>query len=317
MEGMRYLIVANPTAGRGRGAKAADAIHHRLREAGADSRVAFTAARGDATSIVREAMAGTARDESDRLCAVACGGDGTVHEVVNALLAAGPDRRGVLGLAPAGRCNDFASALGIRADPDAVARVLLAACARPVDLGRINDQYFCSVATFGFDSAVCRYVNDMRMPLRGTPAYTYGTLRVLWRFAPCPVRLTLDDETIEGPVYLAATANTRSYGGRMLIAPEARADDGLLDLCIVDVIGRLRFLRLFRRVMRGRHVDLPEVRLPRTRRLRIETQTPHEIWADGEYVTDTPVTIDSIPNAIEILLPPDPPSVTPPTETRP
>ncbi len=299
---MRYVIIANPASGHGRGARMAHDVDAMLRAAGADSRVCPTTARGEAESIAREVIDERPATTNGRVCLVACGGDGTIQEVVNAICA-GPPGAAVLGVAPGGRCNDFAAAFGIRRDPEDVARVLLGGRTRPIDLGRINDRYFCTVAAMGFDAAVSRYVNDMMMPLTGTAAYVYGTLQMLSRYRPVEVRLSCDASTYEGPLFLAASANTSSYGGRMKIAPQASPHDGLLDLCQVSVLSRLRVVRLLHRVLSGRHVGLPEVRLRRTRCLTIEAAEPQEVWADGEFVAQTPVTIEAVPNALEMMVP--------------
>ena len=299
---LRYLIVANPAAGRRRAASMAESVHRELHSAGAECALQFTGGAGGAEAICRDALEAASPDDDRRLCLVACGGDGTAQEVANALQAC-PDRAGVMGIIPAGRCNDFASALGISGDARGLASVLLEGETRRVDLGRANGRYFCTVAATGFDAAVSRFVNEMKLPLRGTPAYIYGVLRVLLAYRPINVRLTFDDSTVEGPFFLAASANTSSYGGRMRIAPGADPRDGMLDICLVSPLSRVRVLRLLRRVIRGNHADLPEVRMIRSRRMRIESTSRCEIWADGESVAVTPATIEAVPNALEIVLP--------------
>ncbi len=299
---IRYLLIANPTSGKGRCERMAKQVRAVLKEAGAEALLELTSARGDAESIATQALADSQDQGERRLCVVACGGDGTVQEVVNALLARG-ERRGLLGIVPGGRCNDFASALGIGRDLPRIARTLLAGRARGIDVGRINDRYFCTVAARGCDAAVSRFVNDVRLPISSTTAYVLGTLRVLCSFKPVSVRLTFDDATFEGEVFLVASANTTSYGGKLRIAPEADPCDGLLDVCIVSRLSRLRGLHLLQRVLRARHGDLPEVRFVRTRSLKIEPAEAREIWADGELVDLTPAVIECVPRAIDVLAP--------------
>jgi diacylglycerol kinase (ATP) len=240
-----------------------------------------TTAPGHAADIVREAVERSTSDAVDRQCIVACGGDGTVHEIVNALMSDSAPRC-VLGLIPAGRCDDFASALGVPDDADDIARVLLAGHTRAVDLGRIGDRYFCSVATLGFDSSVARLVNDMRLPLTGTPAYVYAALRTLLRYRAPRMRLTLDETVVDEPVFLAATANTPTYGGRLHIVPAADPYDGVFDVCVVSETSRLRAVRLLLSVIRRRHGELHGVRMMRASSVTIESPDPLEIWADGE-----------------------------------
>lgn len=300
--GTRFVIIANPTAGRRDSAVYARKIARLLQAGGAESTVAFTTRRGDAERIATKALGESLDESGARLCVVACGGDGTMQEVVNAL-AREPGGESLLGLAPAGRCNDFASALGVRRDAEQVAEVLLAGKTRPVDVGKVNDRYFCTVAALGFDAAVSRFVNDMRMPLRGTIAYLYGALRVLLVYRPVVVSIACDDAPFDGPVFLVASANTSSYGGQMRIAPDASPFDGMLDLCVVSVLSRRRVLRLIRRVVRGEHAGLPEVSLVRTRSVRIESSERQEIWADGELIGATPAAIEVVPGAVRVVVP--------------
>jgi diacylglycerol kinase (ATP) len=294
-----YLIIYNPTAGRGRGQRVAREVGAMLESAGRDCRLAATTAKGDAKRLAVDAAS-----KAEGTCVVACGGDGTVQEVANGILSAGPDRA-ILGLAPAGRCNDFARALRIKTNPEAIVKTLTSGTLRRVDLGRIGERYFCTIAALGFDAAVTRYVNDMRAPIRGTLAYIYGTLCVLRRYRTPEVRLEGDFGVYEGPVFFAASGNTACYGGSMRVCPDADPHDGVLDICLVKQIRRLQVLRLLPQAMSGTHVCRPEVQLVRTQRLTATALdgSDVEVWADGERVGTCPVTIECVPDAISVLLP--------------
>ncbi len=332
------LIIVNPVSGRGRGHRTATAVAERLRACGVDVTVRQTSRQGDAERITREAIAD--RSQLDH-CIVACGGDGTIQEVANAVASipnsararsgpmrcstsllpplargddkvvslpdseecCGDDAGPVMGLAPAGRCNDFARALGISAKPEAVVDTLVNGKPGPVDLGKVNDRYFCTVATVGIDAEVTSFVDSMRMPLTGTLAYLYGALRVLARYQPRTLRIAGDFGTIEHPVFIASSANTSSYGGAIPIAPDAVPTDGQLDLCVIRHVSRLRAFTLVPTVLAGRHESLPETRFIRTRHLQIDADRPVELWADGELIAHTPATIEAAPGAIQVMLP--------------
>lgn len=297
------LIVVNPTSGRGRGLRTADAVARALRARGRSVRVEPTSRTGDAERIASEAL----RDGEYRPgCVVACGGDGTVQEVANALASFVPppgESRPVMGLAPAGRCNDFARALGVKRHPATIADILADGVARAIDLGRVNSRYFCTVATIGVDAEVSSFVDNMRLPLTGTIAYLYGALRVLRRYQPKVLRITGDFGVVEKPVFLASSANTSSYGGAIPIAPGALPADGLLELCVIDAVSGFRVLALVASVLRGRHEREPEVRFIRTKQLRIDADEPVELWADGERIGQTPALIEVAPGAVEVMLP--------------
>jgi diacylglycerol kinase (ATP) len=209
----------------------------------------------------------------------------------------------MMGLAPAGRCNDFARVLGVSTNAQAMADVLTNGTPCSIDLGRVNDRYFCTVATVGVDAEVSSYVDAMRVPLSGTAAYLYGALCVLGRYQPRTVRIAGRFGVIEQAVFLASCANTSFYGGSIPIAPGAVPIDGLLDLCIIDALSTWRALRLIPTVLKGRHRLEPEVRFIKTKRLSIETGEPLELWADGERIGRTPATIEVAPGAVEVMLP--------------
>jgi len=298
------LIVVNPTSGRGRGHRLATRVTELLKARGVDVSIRHTSKRGDAERIARE----VATDGSRRYgCVVACGGDGTIQEVANALASApasgADDWRPALGLAPAGRCNDFARALGISKRPDAIAEALASGTPQPIDLGRVNGRYFCTVATVGIDAEVTSFVDSMRTPLTGTIAYLYGALRVLARYQPRTLRITGDFGVIEQPVFVASSANTSSYGGAIPIAPDAVPTDGQLDLCVIRHVSRLRALSLIPTVLAGRHGSLPETRFVRAQRLEVDADEPVQLWADGESIASTPATIEAAPGAVQVMLP--------------
>ncbi len=299
------LIVVNPISGKGRGCRTAEAVASRLIDGGLSAVIRHTTSSGDAEQVARQACLDSAQRPR---CIVACGGDGTMQEVANAL-APFHEELGeacpAMGLAPAGRCNDFARVLGIASDPDFIADVLAHGEPRAVDLGRVNGRYFCTVATIGVDADISSYVDAMRMPLRGTVAYIYGTLCVLRRYRGRKLRIEGDFGVIEQQVFVASSANTSSYGGAIKIAPDAVPDDGQLDLCLIDDISRLRSLAMFPRVLFGRHCGQREVRFLRSKRMSVESDRCAELWADGERIGQTPATIEVAPAAVRIMLPAD------------
>jgi len=297
-----FLIIANPTSGGGRAQRTAHDVAALLRARSVPVDIAFTARPGDARVFAADAI----EKRADLACIVACGGDGTVQEVAGSIASMGDMQGGwrpLLGLAPAGRCNDFATAFGIGTNPQDIFNVLVGGHASAVDLGRINDAYFCTVATVGIDAEVSAFVESMRMPLRGTAAYIYGAIRVLMRYKAPRLRLEGDFGVIERELLMASSANTSTYGGAIRIAPEAVPTDGQLDVCLVDPMSRLRALRLLPALMAGNHVGQPEIQFVRTRRIVVNSETPLEIWADGERVARTPATFEVAPAAIQVLCP--------------
>lgn len=281
----------------------AKAVVSKLQHNGLDATLIGTSCADDVGRITEDVAGG---HDPRPACIVACGGDGTVQGVAHTLARLRVQMGHTcpaLGLAPAGRCNDFARALRVPRDPDGVAAVLMHGKRGDVDLGRVNGRFFCTVATVGVDAEVSRYVDSMRLPLRGTVAYVYGALRVLARYEPRTLKISGDFGAMERPLFLASTANTPSYGGAIRIAPGAEPHDGQLDLCVIESVSKLRAVSLVFAVLAGRHDKRSDVRLIRTRRLRIDCPEPSELWADGERIGCTPATIDVVPAAVSVMLP--------------
>jgi diacylglycerol kinase (ATP) len=287
------VVIANPAAGGGRGARVGERVVSALAARGVDAALAPTAGPGDATRLAAAAVAGGARTVA------ACGGDGTVHEVV-AALAGGT---AALGIVPCGRGNDLARVLGIPAAVEAAAEVLAAGRVRRIDLGRIGDHRFSTVASLGFDAEAAELVHRRRVPFTGTAAYLCAVARTLVTYRAPGAHLEGSFGVFDGEILLAATGNTSTYGGGMRIAPRAVCDDGLLDLCIVRPVPRATFLRHFPRIFAGTHENLPFVEMLRTRELAITTSRPLWIYADGEPIGRTPARITVEPGALAVRCP--------------
>lgn len=296
MANSSFVIIANPTSGAKAAPTLATRVAELLRSHGAGVELRLTTARGDATRFAAEAVAAKAS------AVVACGGDGTLQEV--AISLEGTDT--AFGIIPGGRCNDFATAIGLSKKDSAekLAGVLLAGKRRAVDLGAWGAKRFLTVATLGFDSEVSRFVETRNLWLKGTPAYLYAVACVLPRFQFPLLRLKGDFGTIEGRNLLAATANSSCYGGAMHIAPDARIDDGLFHICVVDRVSRWTVLRILPRVLKGTHVQHPAVKIVTSKTIDIETPDgPQWICADGESLGQTPCRFEIRPGALQVLAP--------------
>jgi diacylglycerol kinase (ATP) len=251
------------------------------------------------------------------------GGDGTIHRHLSQLVKLGLP---VL-VVPAGSGNDFARALGLRRERDSVV-AWQRFCARQdnvrmIDLGVITPlavaggapaphesaQYFCSVAGLGLDGEVARRANTLPRWVRGHGGYALTVVPTIFRFAPLPMKIFALDEgggcttRSDQPTILAAFANTSTYGGGMKIAPRAQMDDGQLDVCVIGGIDPFRLACLFPRVYFGRHLRIREVNYFQAARVRVETDAPLDVYADGEHVCQTPVEVGVQRRALKVITP--------------
>ncbi|MDT0379198.1 diacylglycerol kinase [Streptomyces sp. DSM 42041] len=295
-------LLVNPTAGRGRGAQAAQPAADALRGAGFSVRTVVGVDAPDALRRAREAVAeGTG-------ALIAVGGDGMANLALQAVAGTGTP----LGVVAVGTGNDFARATGLPVrDPGAAGRLfadaLKAGRTRPVDLGRVTradgtERLFGCVLASGFDSRVNDRANRMRWPT-GPRRYDLAMLAELAALRPVRYRLTLDDGTPqEVAATLVAVGNGPSYGGGMRICSGAALDDGLLDVTVVGECSRTTLLRVFPRVYKGTHLSHPSVTVHRVRTLTLEAEGVTG-YADGEPAGPLPLTVRSVPGAARLLLP--------------
>lgn len=259
-------------------------------------------------------------DEADVI--LIFGGDGTVHRHLGQLVKL---RLPVL-VVPAGSGNDFARALGLKNVRDSLT-AWRRFCdgeknVRQIDLGTITalggesargsepgTRYFCCVAGVGLDSEVARRANRLPRWLRGHGGYALSAAPAIFTFAPFPMKILTPSEASpdlwvsrsDQPTILAAFANTPQYGGGMKIAPQAKMDDGLLDVCIVGAVDPFKLFCMFPTVYAGRHLGIKEAEYFHAAQVRIETEHPLDVYADGEFVCRTPVEIGVQPGALKVV----------------
>ena len=287
-------ILTNPVAGQGRARHFAEQAALQLQRERIPVELHYTHQKGHGYELAEQAVA-----QCIKTVAV-CGGDGTLCEVVPALL----DTPTTLGLLPFGTANDFARGLGVPRTLSKAVSVLVEGHVASTDVGRCGDRYFSTVAAYGFDAEVSTAMEAGQAPLGGTAGYVLQSLRHLRHYTPPQTILSGSFGRFEGPVFLVASANTRSYGGGMQIAPNADPHDGLLDVCIVEPLTYPQALSLLPSVFLGRHIHHPSVRVVRTDTLEISGETERLISADGEYCGTTPLTLTSVPKALRVVLPP-------------
>lgn len=300
----RIAVILNPTAGRGQARLRRSALEALLQRsvdslpllAEGDSvrwQILETAAPGGGTPLARQAVA-----EGADIVAAA-GGDGTCGEVVNGLVGSSA----LLGILPLGTGNDFARCIGLGTDLNQAVRTLFHGRISPLDLGRVQDRWFLNIAGCGFDAVVAERVNLGFHMLRGTAAYLAAITWSLAHFHPAKMILTLDGEERRMRAMLCSVCNAQSYGGGLRIAPDARIDDGLFDVCVLEDVGRLQFLRAFPRVFRGTHTTHPRFSMQRARCVRVESDPPLPVLIDGDVRGTTPVTFTLHPRALRVLTP--------------
>ncbi len=296
-------LIVNPTAGRGSAARSLPAIEQSLIRHGRDFLVSTTNARGHARQIAEQALAAGGQT------VVAVGGDGTLHEVTNAVINANPALEPTLGLIACGTGNDFARCLGLIGTIEQMCTVLVNGQRKFVDVGTVTGhdlpiRRFLVAAGVGYIADTAATVNRGIRYLRGMPAYILAALQTLVGFSSTEIMITVDGQahrTLD--VMLISISNVATTGGGMLIAPGALIDDGLLNVCLVHKISKFELLRQLPNVIKGAHVNHPSVEMFVAKSVEISSKIPLGLWIDGEVAGTTPAKFELETAKLPMILP--------------
>ena len=287
-------VIVNPIAGNHKCKRSIPEITSKLLEKGIAHHLQVSKYHGHVTKLALEAK--------ERGCKriIVCGGDGTINEAIHALV----DSDVRLGVLPLGTGNDFARTLGIKEDLDFACNVLRDEKVRKVDLVKVNgDKYYGSVGGIGFDAEVASWANRYKRFAPGATIYLLAILAKLFTYKFKKVAIAHDTGNHTGEILMAAIGNTEWYGGGINITPTAIIDDGILDICVVQKINKLKLLLFFPSVLKGTHTRFSEVKLYRTKKISISSETPLQLLGDGEILGETPVSLEVIPQALNIIAP--------------
>jgi YegS/Rv2252/BmrU family lipid kinase len=305
---MKPHLIVNPASANGRTGRHFDAIVRAVRDAVGEFDCSFTRRRGDGSVLAREVVLAGAN------LVVAVGGDGTASEVIDGLAHEGRPLRPevTFGFIPRGTGGDFSRTLAWPSDPGAAALVLSEGAERRIDLGRIEFtgadgrpqvRHFANVAGFGISGRVVQEIERSGKAFGGKVAFMIASARVLAGWRDQPVRWRADGGPWqESRITAISVCNGRYFGGGMMVAPDARVDDGLFDVTIWTGIGLADFI-----LKKGMLYDGTHVRLPNTQRLRVSTIEAEPLGGgavlldvDGEQPGMLPARFTVLPGALQV-----------------
>lgn len=300
---MHLEIVINPST-----VAAVEAIRRgveRLREAGHTVYPHMTFEGGDARRFAREA-AGRGAD-----VVVAGGGDGTINEVVNGLNdcaeATGNDAMPRLAVIPLGTANDFAGGLRVPKDPEEALMVAVEGTGYPVDLAALNGRCFLNVSTGGFGAEATEEASDELKRMLGPIAYVVTGVRKFVSLEPSRACFTSGGEILhDGDFLIFAVGNARRTGGGVRLTSEADLSDGLLDLCVVEGMTHMEFVRIAPQLRAGNHVEHPKVVYRQVRSVTVEAEVELSVNVDGEPVTARRFEYRMLPRQVTVMAPEPP-----------
>lgn len=280
--------ICNPTSGHGRGKKVGELVEKLLTIKNIPFQMAYTEGTAHATVLAKNAVAAGA---DTVLC---IGGDGTAFEVAQGLA----DTQTALGIIPAGTGNDFVKTICLPTDPEKALDHILSHPARKTDVGMINNRMFLNVAGAGFDVMTLDYTEKAKRYCRGILPYLYGVLQSMFRFRSLDLTYSVDGgEEIRQKAFIIAAANGGCFGGGIAIAPEARADDGLIDIVVVGHIRKRDLPARLVGLMKGKILSFPETKFYRAR--SVSFSIPHmRLDIDGEIIAAEKADVRLCPGAL-------------------
>ena len=284
-----WALVINPVSGQGKGTTVGTYVAGYLNQ----NKISFTIVTGNSSISLGEHLRTFIDKNPECEGIIAVGGDGLMHLVVQIAVPA----QIPFTLIPAGTGNDFVRTLGWSLD-SLDQQLLSVTTTRPssIDLGLVDGEWFGAILSTGFDSIVNEKANSLQWP-KGPMKYNAAIAIELPRFKPRHYEITLDDRNISTEAMLIAVSNGRSYGGGMLVCPNANIHDGLFDVMVLHPISKFEFMKVFPQVFAGTHISHPAVEIVRSRTVSIESKAV--AYADGERIGQLPVSAECIHDAAQ------------------
>ena len=299
---MKHVFVINPAAGKENSYETIKAALEAM-ESPVEYELYQTTGVGDATAYVKDYC----KTYKEPVRFYACGGDGTLNEVVNGVVG---NPNASLGCYPCGSGNDFVKYYGGK---EAFFNIeeLVNAKEEYIDLMRVGDRYAINATHFGLDSCVAQVMMKVRRRklIGGKNAYTTGVVVGLFKGMKNTCKVTVDGELLnpKGKILLCTVANGQYVGGSYRCAPRSLDNDGMLEVCLVHCISHITFARLVGQYTKGNHLDDPRfkkyIEYRRGKSIRIEAPEGFVYSFDGELLPDTDFTVEVVPAAIRFAVP--------------
>ena len=288
-----WALVVNPVSGQGKGARLGTYVAGYLNSRAISYEIIIGRNSKDQGDLLQRFL----ERHPDCTGVIAVGGDGLLHLVLQKTTPA----QIPLAVIPAGTGNDFVRTLGWSlTDIDQLLEKVLTTAPRSIDLGLVDGEWFGAILSTGFDSVVNERANAMSWP-KGAMKYNVATAFELPSFKPRHYEITLDDRKISTEAMLIAVSNGCSYGGGMLVCPQADISDGLFDVMVLHPISKVEFIKVFPKVFKGTHISHPAVEIVRSKKVSITADAV--AYADGERIKQLPVTAECISGALSTWMP--------------
>lgn len=292
---MKHLFIINPIAGKGKPLKMIPEIKRFFANRGHEYYIEITQYPGHATEITRQYTS----EEKIRVYSV--GGDGTFNEIVNGLVGSNSS----LAVIPSGSGNDFIKSVQYDLPAKDLLFHTVYGGTAPIDLAVVNERYFANIASFGFDAEVVynaqKFKKNSLIPSH--LCYFASIIKTMCRFDNLHMKISLNNQVIDGKFLLIAVANGKYYGGGILPAPEAEIDDGLFDICLIGEKNFFDILTTLPKYVKGQHRTEPGVDFYKAREVRVVCDQEVPLNIDGEIVKVKEAVFRIIPGGINLVVP--------------
>lgn len=297
---LKALIIYNPHAGHGRARKLLPIFKDYLQQKEIEAEVLLTTHQGHGVQLCREA------DFSSFDVVIASGGDGTVFEVLNGYYQNNTETKPPFAIVPNGTGNAFVRDMGLApGDWKRAIDILLLKTIREIDVARFKTTnaayYYLNIVGFGFVSEV----NEASLKYKrlGNAAYILAVFTSLAQLKTYPLTIEMDGHSIQRENVFVEVSNSRYTGTNFLMAPNAELDDGLLDITLLNKISRFKILKVFPSIFKGEHTQFEEIETFQAKKIKITTDNPMKLSADGELLGETPIAIDCLHKDLKIFWP--------------
>jgi diacylglycerol kinase (ATP) len=296
------VFLVNPASDNGATGRRWPELAHRAARLGLSGETLFSERPGHLIELARSAVDGGAT------LVIAVGGDGTLNEVVNGIAGRDVD----LATIPLGTGMDFGRTYGIPTKFEDAVRLARDGKPRTIDAGRVSyrtwggedaERWFANVGSVGMSGAVAQRANGMSKALGGKATFFYALTRVFFEWENTDVTVRFDGEERHGKMHDVIVANGVWHGGGMMLAPDARPDDGAFDVIMIGDVGKVDFLTTAPKLYKGKHVGHPKIEVVRTARVEVDAAERLPIELEGEQVGTTPATFEVVPGALRVRVP--------------
>ncbi|NMA82665.1 MAG: diacylglycerol kinase family lipid kinase [Epulopiscium sp.] len=289
---MKIRFIINPIAGKGKAGSFVPIIQETMKKHQISYEIRKTKGPLEATRLAQEAV------EQGYTKVVAVGGDGTISEVINALVHTNVS----VGMMAGGTGNDICRTLQIPFDPEEALQVILWEEAHLIDVGKINEYYFINIASLGLDAEIAYWVKNAKRWFRGSAAYIVSVIKNLITYRFQNIEVNFNEKQMTTKMLLLAIANGKYYGGGMMIAPDAQVDDKVFDICLIEKISKWKVGILFPTILKGKHTKFKEVSTHKAEQLCIEKTSTNLVNIDGEiYEIKSPICFSIVPHSLRVI----------------